>query len=155
MNTRSGSVDPGALIYLLREHDLGIDELDRALNRESGLTALGGATGKKLEQAAAVGDPDAELALAVFSHRTAGAVAAMAVAAGRLDALVFTAGIGEASAPVRSRICDRLGLLGVQLDPERNRAASPDCDIGGAVPVLVIAAREELVAARAVRALVS
>jgi acetate kinase len=155
MNTRSGSVDPGALIYLLREHSLGVDELDRALNRESGLTALGGATGKKLEQAAAAGDPDAELALAVFAHRTAGAVAAMAVAAGRLDALVFTAGIGEASADVRSRICGRLGLLGVQLDPERNRAASPDCDIGsGAVRVLVIAAREELVVARAVRAVV-
>jgi acetate kinase len=155
MNTRSGSVDPGALLHLLRSRGLDAGQLDHALNFESGLTALAGATGQKLEQAAADGDPDAALALDVFTYRVAGAVAAMAVAAGRLDALVFTAGIGEGSAEVRSRVCGRLGLLGVRLDPERNAAAAPDCDVSaGAVPVLVIRAREELVIARAARALV-
>ena len=154
MNTRSGSVDPGALLHLLRRHGVGAEELDHALNHESGLTALGGATGAALERAAAEGDPDAELALEVYAHRVAGAVAAMAVAAGRLDALVFTAGIGEGSADVRARICRRLGLLGVELDPERNTAATPDCDVtAGRVAVLVVAAREELVIARAVREL--
>jgi acetate kinase len=157
MNTRSGSVDPGALVYVLREHGLDAEELDRALNFESGLTALGGATGKKLEEAAAAGNADAALALEVFAHRTAGAVAAMAVAAGRLDALVFTAGIGEGSPEVRRRICARLGLLGVHLDGDRNERAEPDCDVSApsaSVRIPVIAAREELVIARAVRSLV-
>jgi acetate kinase len=78
----------------------------------------------------------------------------MAVAAGGLDALVFTAGIGENSAPVRDRMCRRLAFLGVELDASRNADASPDCDIaadGSPVRVLVIRAREELVAARAAR----
>jgi acetate kinase len=156
MNTRSGSVDPGALLHLLRERGLDAEELDHALNSESGLRALGGRTGVRLEEAAAEGDPDAELALEVYAHRVAGAVAAMAVAAGRLDALVFTAGIGEGSAGVRTRICGRLGLLGVQLDPVRNETAEPDYDVaaaGSAVRVLVVRAREELVIARAARSL--
>jgi acetate kinase len=154
MNTRSGSVDPGALLYLLRWKGVGVEELDHALNFESGLEALGGATGEKLEQAAASGDARAELALEVYAHRVAGAVAAMAVAAGRFDALVFTAGIGEGSAGVRRRICGRLGLFGVRLDPSRNESATPDCDIAARdapVRVLVVAAREELLIARAVR----
>jgi acetate kinase len=157
MNTRSGSVDPGALVYLLRRRGLDAEELDRALNVESGLTALGGATGTKLEEAAAAGNREAELALEVYAHRTAGAVAAMAVAAGRLDALVFTAGIGEGSPEVRRRICTRLRLLGVHLDEDRNEQAEPDCDVSSpsaSVRIPVIAAREELVIARAVRSLV-
>jgi acetate kinase len=157
MNTRSGSVDPGALVHLLRQRGVGAAELDDALNHASGLQALGGATGVHLEEAAAAGDPDAELALAVFAHRVAAAVAAMAVAAGGLDALVFTAGIGEGSSGIRARICGRLGLLGVALDPALNEHATPDCDLaatGAPVRVLVVAAREELVIARAVRALV-
>jgi acetate kinase len=156
MNTRSGSVDPGALVYLLRERGLDADELDRALNGESGLTALGGTTGPHLEEAAAAGDPDAGLALDVFAHRVAGAVAAMAVAAGRLDALVFTGGIGENSPGIRARICGRLGLLGVRLDDALNGRARDDNPIhaAGSVAVLVVSAREELVIARAVRALV-
>jgi len=155
MNTRSGSVDPGALVYLLRERGLDAEELDRALNAEAGLTALAGVSGSKLEDAAAGGDADAALALEVFAHRVAGAAAAMAVAAGRLDALVFTAGIGENSPGLRERICGRLGLLGVHLDPAANEPARGDGSIhaGGSLPVLVVRAREELVIARAVRAL--
>jgi len=158
MNTRSGSVDPGALLHLLRQRGVSVEQLDDALNHESGLQGLGGATGVALERAAAAGDAAAELALDVYAHRVAGAVGAMAVAAGRLDALVFTAGIGEGSAGVRARICARLGLLGVELDQAANESARPDCDVttsDAPVRVLVVAAREELVIARAVRALVA
>ena len=115
MTTRSGSVDPGALLFVQREHGLDADETERVLNHESGLRALAGGSGEmiELESRARDGDPDASLALDVFSYRVAGAVAAMAVAAGGLDALVFTAGIGEGSALVRERVCALLDLLGV------------------------------------------
>lgn len=156
MNTRSGSVDPGALLYLLRSGLVGVDELDHALNLESGIEGLGGGTlgTRELETAAEAGDPAAELSYAVFEHRVAGAVAAMAVATGGLDALVFTAGIGEGSSRVRERVSWRLGFLGVELDRAANDSAVPDCDVaagGAAVRVLVIHAREELIATRAAR----
>ncbi len=158
MSTRSGSVDPGALIYVMREHGLGADEIDHELNFDSGLRGLAGGSRSVAEvvQAAQRGDPAAELAIEVFAHRIAGAVAAQAVAAGGLEALVFTAGIGENSAPVRDRICRRLELLGVELDQARNEAATPDCELsakGSRVRVLVIRAREELIAAEAALAL--
>jgi acetate kinase len=158
MTTRSGSLDPGALLYVLRERSLDANAIDRALNLDSGIKGLArGAEGmREIEQAASAGDPDAKLALDVFVHRLAGAVAAMAAAAGGLDALAFTAGIGEHSALVRARTCERLGFLGVALDPSRNPGAEPDCDVAAAdspVRVAVIHAREDLVAARAVRAL--
>lgn len=156
MNTRSGSVDPGALIYLLRERHLTFDELDHALNFDSGIEGLGGGERgtQDLDEAAAQGDAAAELAYAVFEHRVAGAVAAMAAAAGGIDALVFTAGIGEGSARVRKQVCRRLAFLDVELDTAANADVEPDCDVaasGSAVRVLVIHAREELVAARAAR----
>jgi len=91
----------------------------------------------------------------VFVHRLAGAVAAMAAAAGGIDVLVFTAGIGERSEHVRERVCERLAFLGIVIDTRRNAAAEPDCDVAAtdsAVRVAVIRAREELVAARAARA---
>jgi acetate kinase len=160
MLTRSGSVDPGALIYLLREHGLDAAALDHALNYDSGLQALSGCRGgmRELEQAVAVGDPAATVALDVFLHRLAGAVAAMAAAAGGLDAVVFTAGIGENSIGVRERLSRRLAFLGVELAAGRNAVAEPDCDIatsGSTVRLLVIRAREELIAARAARDLLA
>ena len=156
MTTRSGSVDPGALLYLQREHGLDADGMERVLNHESGLKALAGGSGEmiELEKRVQDGDPDASLALDVFSYRVAGAVAAMSVAAGGLDALAFTAGIGEGSPVVRERVCTHLSFLGADLDAERNSSAVPDCDIAtgeSPVRILVVRAREELVAARAVR----
>jgi acetate kinase len=141
--TRSGSVDPGALLYVLR-HGTAAEELDRILEHESGLRALGG-----------LDDP---LGLDVFTYRVAQAVAAMATALAGIDALVFTAGIGENSARVRREVCARLGFLGVQLDNARNESAKPDAEIAAddsAVRVAVIRAREELVAARAASALLA
>jgi acetate kinase len=131
MGTRPGSVDPGALLYLLR-HGLTLDELDHALERESGLLGLAGSD--HVEELERRDDTAARLALEVFSYRVAGAVAAMTTALGGLDALVFTAGIGEGSELVRRLVCERLGGLG-QFD------------------VFVLHAREDLVAARAARAL--
>jgi acetate kinase len=117
MKTRSGSVDPGILLHALREHGLRVEELDRALELESGTDALGG-----------LGEP---LAFELFTYRIAGAVAAMAVALGGLDALAFTAGLGENRADVRDAIAARLAFL----QPFRVEA---------------VPAREELVIARAV-----
>lgn len=153
MVTRSGSVDPGALVHVLHR-GLDADELGRVLNEASGLAALAG-TGdvRELERRT---DPAAQLALAVFAHHVTAAVAAMTAACAGLDALVFTAGIGEGSALVRRLVCERLAFLGVELDSARNEACEPDCDIGAdasAARVVVVRAREELVAARATRAI--
>jgi acetate kinase len=156
MATRSGSVDPGALLYLLR-HGVSVAELDDAIEHRSGLLALSGMSADvaELERAR---DGAAAFALSVFAYRVAGAVGAMAVSLGGLDALVFTAGIGEHSSRVRGDVCARLRFLGVELDDARNDAAEADTEIASAdalVRVVVIRAREELVAARAVRALLA
>ena len=157
MTTRSGSVDPGALFYLLREHGLDAEAVEHALNFDSGLAALSGRTGgmREVEAAAREGDAEAALAIDVFVHRVTGAVAEMAAAAGGIDALAFTAGIGEGSSLVRERVTERLLFLGVFLDGDRNADAVPDCDVASQdsrVRVLVIRTREELVAAHAARA---
>jgi acetate kinase len=154
MATRPGSVDPGALLYLLRHH-LSVEELDRTLEHESGLAGLSGLSGdvEELERSEL---PEARLSLRIFAYRVAGAVGAIAVALGGLDALVFTAGIGEHSAAVRAAVCERLAFLGVQLDGAANEGAAADAEIsppGAPIRVLVVAAREDVVAARAVRAL--
>jgi acetate kinase len=108
MATRSGSVDPGALLYLLREHGLSTEELDTALEHESGLAALGG-----------LDDPHG---FAVFTYRVAQAAAAMAAALGGLDVLAFSGGVGENRGDVRSAVAERLGFLGsfrVEVVPAR------------------------------------
>ena len=157
MTTRSGSVDPGALLYMQRQHGVSLDELDRALNEDSGLRGLSGSSGDIRElEAAADEDARAQLALGVYAHRIAAAVASMTGALGGLDALVFTAGVGEHSRRVRADVCARLGFLGVELDPDANEGSTADADVatpGARARVLVIAAREELVVARAVRTL--
>ena len=148
MATRAGSVDPGALLHLLRTNAVSVEELDRALEHESGLLGLGGSEDPR--------DLEGTLALAVYTYRIAGAVAAMAVALGGIDALVFTAGVGEGSADVRARICARLGFLGVELDAAANEQAEPDAEIAAAesaARVVVVHAREDAVAARAAREL--
>jgi len=158
MATRSGSIDPGSILYVMREHGLGVDELDLALNHDAGLKGLAGGSGdmRELEERAIAGEPDAVLAFDVFVHRLVAAIGAMSAATHGLDALVFTAGIGEGSALVRRRVCERLDYLGVELDESRNEACDGDADIGAPsspVRVAVVQAREELVATRAAVAL--
>ena len=160
MATRSGSIDPGSILYVMREYGLGVDELDLALNHEAGLKGLAGGSGdmRELEERVIAGEEDAIRAFDVFVHRLVAAIGAMSAATHGLDALVFTAGIGENSAIVRSRVCERLGYLGIELDEERNAACDGDAELGSqssAVRVCVVRAREELVAARAAIQLLS
>jgi acetate kinase len=153
MATRAGSLDPGSLLYLLR-HGVSLDELDRALEYESGLTALAG-TGD-VARLEADESPEAKLALDVYCYRIAQAIAAMAVALGGLDALAFTAGVGEHSAALRSVICRRVEFLGISVDEAMNRSVIGDARISASssnVGVHVVHAREDVVVARAVRSL--
>jgi acetate kinase len=152
MATRSGSVDPASLLHVLRR-GISLDELDHVLEHESGLLGLSERSGS-VEELECADDPAAGLALEIFVYRIATAVGAMSTALGGLDALVFTAGIGEHSAWVRERVCGRLAHLGVHVDSSANDAAVPDAEIAApdsAVRVVVLRAREDVVAARAVR----
>ena len=156
MATRAGSVDPGALLYML-EHHLSREELDAMLEHESGLLGLSGLSGDVRELEASDADGP-RLALAVFTYRIALAVGAMAAALNGLDALVFTAGVGEHSAEVRRAVCERLGHLGVALDEEVNETATPDATVSvpeSSARVVVVLAREDIIAARATRRLLS
>jgi acetate kinase len=155
MATRSGSVDAAAILYLLRSGVASPDEIDEVLERESGLLGLSGLSGS-VEELERSGEPAAAHALDVYSYRIACAVGASAVALGGLDALAFTGGVGEGSAFVRARVCGRLGFLGVAIDAARNDSATGDADVasaGSPVRVVVVRAREDVVAARAARRL--
>jgi len=115
MATRSGSVDPGALLYLLREERLSVDELEGALEHDSGLAGLSGGGSGDVRDAS-------PLALDIFVHRVAGAVAEMAAACGGIDVLAFSGGVGENAADVRERIVERVRFLGgfrVEVVPAR------------------------------------
>jgi acetate kinase len=154
MCTRSGDIDPGAILYLLRD-GRGEADLDRLLNRESGLLGVSGVSGdlREVQEAAKTGDARAQLAIELFAYRVAKYVGAYAVALDGLDALVFTAGIGEHSSSMRSRICSRLGFVGIELDEKQNGAASKEERkiSSGRVEVWVIPTNEELEIARATR----
>ena len=156
MTTRSGSIDPGAIFYLLDPARVGREQLEHGLEHESGLKGLSGSSGdmRELERAEDAGDERAALALSVYVHRIAASVAALTASLGGLDAIVFTAGVGENSERIRTRVCERLLHLGVEIDPGRNREAALDSDIAtkrSTVRVLVVGAREALMVARAVR----
>ena len=156
MATRSGSVDPRSIFYLMYPWRLSREEIENGLENESGLKGLSGLSGdvRDIEAAEDSGDEQAALALAVYVHKIAAAVGSMATSLGGLDAIVFTAGVGENSARVRARICERLSFLGVEIDSAHNAEAKLDTDIAtesSAVRVLVIKAREALIVARAVR----
>jgi acetate kinase len=155
MATRSGDVDPGMLLWLSEREGLSAAELADALEHRSGLLGLcGSADMREVLARAESGDGQARLALDVYLRRLRGGIAAMASALGGLDALVFTGGVGEHSAEVRSRAAAGLGFLGVTLDQTRNREAATDTEIGAAgaaVRSLVLTAREDLEIARQVR----
>jgi acetate kinase len=155
MATRSGSIDAEIVLHLLRAKRLDLEEIEQALESESGLLGLSGETGR-VEELERSSSPGAALALGVFTHRIASSVAAMAASLDGVDALVFTAGIGEGSASIRRNVCARLRFLGVEIEDEANDNAVPDVDVNApnaAVRVVVLHAREDVIAARAAQAL--
>lgn len=164
MGTRSGDIDPSILVFLGRQ-GLDADALDDLLNRESGLLGLGGSNDMRtlVDAAEAVGSDDgtssgvdplrARRALEVAAYRLAKYVGAYHVAVGGAQAIVFTAGIGENSSPFRALVCEQLGALGIELDPELNAVRSKEPRVistpASRIPVLVIPTNEEQAIAEA------
>jgi acetate kinase len=148
MSTRCGDVDPGIVFHLARVAGKSLEELETMLKLQSGLKGVCGASDMRdVVRMAEAGDARAELALAMFCHRIRKFVGAYFAVLGRVDALVFTAGIGENSAVVRSRICAGLEGLGIALDDGRNLSARGECEVqsaNSAVKVLLIPTNEEL-----------
>jgi acetate kinase len=167
MATRVGSVDPGALLWLLEHREShkepphgSAQELSDALEHRSGLLALAGSADMREVLARAADDARARLAIDIYVHRLRGAIAQMAASLGGLDVLVFTGGIGERSAELRALASAALAFLGVGLDEARNRSATGegDSDIsapGAAAITLVVLAREDLEIAAQVRAVLT
>ena len=152
MCTRSGSVDPGILIYLMRQGS-SPDELERVLNKESGLAGLSGMPGdtRVIVPAAKKGDANARLALDVFIHRLRAGIGSMLASLGGLDALVFTDGISEDEPTVRSMACEPFRFAGVNLDAAKNAESPVDADIaeeGSPARVLIVKSRENWQIAR-------
>jgi acetate kinase len=148
MGTRSGSVDPGILIHLMRRRQLDSQQIDRILNHESGLLGISGISSDMREMLKAVkqGNQRAKLAFDIYVHRLRAAIGSMAAAMGGMDALIFTAGIGENSPQVRAATCERLEFLGIELDQHANANPQLDADIStqqSRVRVWVIRAEED------------
>jgi len=164
MATRSGTVDPGLLLYLLKDHGISVAELDEALNRRSGLLGVSGISADFREVLAAtdaaeageVGARRARLAYAMFLHRLKRMVGAMMGVLSGLDALLFTGGIGEGSARLRRDVAAAFAFAGLELDLRKNEAAPGDADVasaGSKVRALVVTAREDLTILREMRRL--
>jgi acetate kinase len=156
MATRSGSVDPGMLLWLLEHEELSTGELADALEHRSGLVGLAGSPDmREILARAGWGDPSACQALEVYTHRLRAGIAAMAAALDGLDALVFTGGVGEHAIEIRAQAAAGLAFLGVAVDGARNGQSQADREIGaqGArVRTLVLTAREDIEIAQQVRA---
>ncbi len=148
MGTRSGAVDPGILIYLLRKEGYTADQLEQILNKESGLKGISGLSTdmRQITAEAAAGHTRAQLALDIFIHRLRSNLGAMLTSLDRLDALVFTAGIGENSPLIRAAACEAFKFLGLQLDPVKNENYPVDVDVAApksAVSIFVIHTQED------------
>jgi acetate kinase len=153
MGTRSGSVDPGILTYLMRRSQLTGEQLDEVLNQRSGLLGISGLSGDMREILGAMknGHERAQLAFEVYIHRLSAGIGAMIAVLGGIDALVFTAGVGENSPEVRAAACRNLQYVGVKLDPKANAQSPPDQDISdraSQLRALVIQAGEDWEIAR-------
>ena len=148
MGTRSGSIDPGILTYLLRQGHIDGNKIDEVLNQKSGLLGISGLSGdmRQILSAMKQGNARAKLAFDIYVHRLQAGIGAMVAVLGGIDVLVFTAGVGENSPEVRSEVCGNLEILGLKLDERSNAAPSPDQDIatsGSRARILVIRAQED------------
>lgn len=149
MGTRSGSIDPAIVTFVQQRHGLTADQVDAALNRQSGLLGVSGVTADLREILAQIkeGHQPSQLAFDIYTRRIRQAIGALAVTLGGIDVLVFTAGVGENSPEVRAAVCHGLECLNLNLDYAANRDAQPDADIAAnnsAGRILVIRAREDV-----------
>jgi acetate kinase len=148
MGTRSGSVDPGILTYLMRQGELTGDQIDELLNTKSGLLGISGISSdmRQIVSAMKDGTPRAKLAFDMFVHRLRSGIGAMIAVLGGIDALLFTGGIGENSPEVRAAACANFAYLGMKLDPTKNFQPAADHTISrsdSAVPICIVRAQEE------------
>ncbi|MBV9689690.1 MAG: acetate kinase [Ktedonobacteraceae bacterium] len=148
MGTRSGSIDPGILLYLLREKGYSAEQLDTILNKESGLKGVSAVSGdlRQIMQAIADNNTQAKLAFDIYVHHLRFFVGAMLAVLGGVDALVFAGGVGEHSAVVRAGVCENFEFLGLKLDPQKNLQSPADQDIAArnsSVRVLVVHTQED------------
>ena len=153
MGTRCGNIDPSIIEFLMQNEDLTVSEVLNILNKKSGVLGVSGVSSdfRDLGKAAAEGNERATLALEVFYHGIAKLIGACAMSLGRVDAVIFTAGIGENGITEREAICRNLGVFGIGLDPEKNQVRGKETDIStdnSVGRVLVIPTNEELVIAR-------
>jgi acetate kinase len=149
MGSRCGSIDPGIIPHVMRHHGLTADQVEHALNKESGLLGVSGVSAdiREVRKAFDAGSPRAALALEMFVSRIRSAVGAMAVAVNGMDALVFTGGIGEHDAKTREHVCLGLGFLRAIIDQKANATCVRDTDISAdnaKVRILVIHTREDV-----------
>jgi acetate kinase len=153
MGTRSGSVDPGILTYLMRQGRLQAQEIDDVLNKESGLLGISGISGdmRKILASMKQGHSRAKLAFDIYVHRLQAGIGAMVAVLGGIDVLVFSAGVGENSTEVRDAACKQLAFLGLKLDDAANAQHPSDRDVAApdsSVRVLIIRAQEDWVIAK-------
>jgi acetate kinase len=148
MGTRTGSIDPGILIYLQREQHLSADQLDQIVNQQSGFLGISGVSNdlRQVEKAATEGNERAKLAIDMFIYRLRFFIGAMLASLGGVDAITFTAGIGEHAPEIRSAACEAFGFLNLKIDAEKNAASPVDQDIAtadSAIRVLVVHTEED------------
>ncbi|HHX27136.1 MAG TPA: acetate kinase [Firmicutes bacterium] len=160
MGTRSGDIDPAVVFYVMKHENLTMGEMDSLLNKHSGLLGVSGISGDMREIEAGVknGNERAKVAFDIYEYRIRKYIGAYSVALDGVDAIVFTAGIGENSPFLRQRVCEGLGFLGVTIDAEKNNSKGKEVDItgeGSKAKVLVIPTNEELVIARDTLGIVS
>lgn len=158
MGTRSGDLDPGVIEYIAKKEHLTLEEVLKVLNKESGVLGLSGVSSdfRDLTEAMEQGNEQAAVAVEAFCYRVAKHIGAYTAALNGVDAIVFTAGIGENAAHIRSMICDYLGFLGITIDEEKNAVRSKETEIStpdSKVSVFVIPTNEELAIARETAAL--
>ena len=159
MATRSGTIDPGLVTWLLQNSAMTVGQVADALEHTSGLLALAGTADMvEVEAGAARGDPGSQLAIGLYVHRLRAGIASMASAMNGLDVLVFTGGVGENSASIRASTVAGLDFLGARIDDRANTSLVLDADVtasGADVRTLVVEAREDLQIADEVRAVLT
>ena len=158
MGTRSGDLDPGVIEYIAKKEHMTLEEVLKVLNKESGVLGLSGVSSdfRDLAEAMEQGNEQAAVAVEAFCYRVAKHIGAYTAALNGVDAIVFTAGIGENAAHIRSMVCDYLGFLGITIDEEKNAVRGKETEIStpdSKVSVFVIPTNEELAIARETAAL--